>query len=475
MISFRIATIFPVIMGICLIYFLIYYIRIIRPKAGTTEWVGRRTTSPQLALFPEPFRMEKQDVLPVVLISLFFSVLAVYNIESAVAAPYFAMFYFAMPPIPLGEVLWLSAARINEIAFLDGRYLGALAGILMLVVMYIFIKNMFGRTSVAICGTLIFGFDFMRFVESRIGVIIPFGVLFTLMAFYFTYRFVTRPFRDSVLPLALSGIFFGLSVAVTWTAIFAGIGIFAILIYSLFMLKRHYKINELPGYGKRLAKTVLFSLLFFIVVPLIIYIFSHISQGQARGMTIAGGMLWDPEFYRLTFNRAREAIYWLTYHRWVSPYPSMWWRWIINTNPILYSYVETDGIVSAVASFGNPLVWWGGFLAIIVMAARVFMHRDNKALFILLGYLSVVVPWVFFTRGVHTLHYFPATLFLCLGLAHMFDVMHERSPVRRKRAKWIFTFGAAAVFVMFYPVISGFSMPEWYYGIVLRWLPTWPF
>ena len=43
--------------------------------------------------------------------------------------------------------------------------------------------------------------------------------------------------------------------------------------------------------------------------------------------------------------------------------------------------------------------------------------RDRTALFILVGYLAQLLPWVFVTRVVFEYHYFPSSVFLVLALA----------------------------------------------------------
>ena len=78
----------------------------------------------------------------------------------------------------------------------------------MLPLLYIFIKNLFGKTLVAACGTIVFAFDFMHFVQTRIATIDTYGVLFILLMFYFMYRYFVKPYdaplRQTILPLFLS-------------------------------------------------------------------------------------------------------------------------------------------------------------------------------------------------------------------------------------------------------------------------------
>ena len=381
---------------------------------------------------------------------------------------------------PLGkEIITASISAFGMTPF-GWRFPGALFGVILLIVLYIFIKNLFGKTPVAICGTLLLGFDFMRFTQTRIATIDTYGVFFILLAYYFMYRHVTtdveEPFRKSLAPLALSGLAFGAGCASKWIVIYAGMGLAVIYIVRLVLLAKHYKEKGLPGFVAYLAKTLFFSVLFFSAVPVIIYCLSYIPYGLARDMTIEGGMLWDSRFYEIIW---KNQVSMYNYHGGltsVHPYSSQWWQWILDARPILYTYNHHNGLRSSFGAFGNPVVWWGGFIAMAVMAARMVFHSDGKAMFILIGYLSQLLPWIPITRVVFIYHYFPSTLFLALAMSYIFDKILDRAQRRCKQAVYGYTAATGAVFAMFYPALSGAYTPDWYFVNVLRWIPVaWPF
>ena len=383
---------------------------------------------------------------------------------------------------PLGKEIIAASVFAFGMTPFCWRFAGAVCGVVMLIIMYIFLKNMFGKTAVAVCGTLLFGFDFMRFVQTRIATIDTYGVLFILLSFFFMYRHITTdpdaPFRKSLAPLALSGISFGLGCASKWIVPYAGIGLAVIYVIRLVMLAKYYDEKGRVDFGGYLAKTLLFSMLFFVIAPIIIYFLSYIPYGLARDMTLSGGMLWDREYYKIIWD---NQAYMLKYHGELvlnseHPYSSRWYQWVVNGRPILY-YRSYDGdLKSAFAAFGNPVVWWGGFVAMIAMAVRLVRRRDGKSLFILIGYLSQLLPWVAISRIVFAYHYFPSTLFLVMALAHVFNTMLERKQGTYKLAVYGFTASAGALFAMFYPSLTGVYAPIWYFSIILRWIPgAWPF
>ena len=504
-------AVYPIITGFLLLLFFIYYFTIVRPRQDTMEWVTAETSAPQLTFFASRFPMKSRDTGPLVMILLVFLFLAIFNLGDTTTVDvlgeindpsenrnhmnnmYFDEIYFVrtavehienVPPFeishpPLGKEIIAASILTFGMSPLGWRLFSALVGVIMLAVMYVFIKNMFGRTVVATCGTLLLGFDFMRFVQTRIATIDTFTVLFILLAFLFMYRHVTThidaPFSKSLAPLALSGFFFGLSIAVKWTGFYAGAGLLVIYTIRLVQLGMHYSATKKEGFGVYLTKTLLFSTLFFVIIPAIVYYLTYIPYGLTRDMTLGGGMLWDIEFFRLVWS---NQVVMFTYHSTLvaeHPFSSVWWQWIINTHPILYVNGISGNARATFGAFGNPVVWWGGFVAMIIMAVRVFTHRDGKALFILIGYLAQLLPWIAVTRIVFAYHYFPSTLFLVLALSHMFNTIIERKKMNRRLAVCGYATMAGTVFAIFYPSLSGMYMPNWYYSSLVKWFETWPF
>ena len=381
---------------------------------------------------------------------------------------------------PLGKEIISVSLKFFGMTPFGWRFPGAVFGVLMLIVLYFFIKNLFGKTAVAVCGTLLLGFDFMRFVQTRIATIDTYGVFFILLSYYFMYRYISMDknasFKKALVPLGLSGLSFGVGCATKWIVIYAGAGLAVIYTIHLVLRGLDHDKSGLSGYTSYVIKTILWSVLFFVIVPVIVYYLSYIPYGLARGMTVRGGMLTNSEFYsKIVWNNQTSMF---SYHGKLKaehPYSSWWYQWIVNARPILY-YNRYDGDMrSSFASFGNPIVWWGGLIAMVVMAVRAVRARDSKALFILIGYLSQLVPWMGVTRIVFIYHYFPSTLFLVLALAHLFNTMLDSSHSWRKAYVYAYTAASGTLFAMFYPALTGILAPQWYFKYLLKWIPQmWP-
>lgn len=381
---------------------------------------------------------------------------------------------------PLGKLIISIGISLFGMVPFGWRFMGTLFGVLMLPVLYIFLKNMFGKTVIAACGTLLFAFDFMHYVQTRIATIDTYGVFFILVSYFFMYRYITRDpgevFNKSLPSLALSGLFFGIGCASKWIVIYAGAGLLALYIIRLIWCYKYYKDNEISGFGGFFVSTLVCTFTFFIVIPSIVYCLSYIASGCAAGMKVSEGMLWDPRYYQLIWN---NQTFMFGYHAKLEAthsYSSSWWQWITDGRPILYYLESSGGLRSSFASFGNPIVWWSGFLAMLSMVYQIIKFRDSKALFILVGYLAQLVPWLIITRVVFIYHYFPCVLFMTIALAHVLNTIWERAQGRYKLAVYGLTGSAVFLFAAFYPVLSGIPVSTSYTTYFLRWIPSaWPF
>ena len=383
---------------------------------------------------------------------------------------------------PLGKLIISLGIRWLGLNPFGWRFMGVLFGVLMLPFFYIFVKNLFGSTAIACCGTLLFAFDFMHFVQTRIATIDTYGVFFIILMYFFMYRYITAPRDDpymkkskGVVPLFLSGLCFGLGAASKWTAIYAGGGLAVIwLLFRIARGRELVKTGHVKEHKRELVTNIFQCILFFVIIPAAIYYASYYPYGRAAGMT-GFEMYFDKDFAKIVIDNQASMF---KYHEGVHashPYSSRWYQWIVDGRPILY-YLRSmpENYKSAFGAFLNPLVCWGGLLAIFAMGWKTVKYKDGKALFILLGYLAQLVPWIFITRITFEYHYFPSLIFLVLAICHVFNSFRLRDWYWKRKV-----FGATALcvllFAVFYPVLTGAAVPR-EYSDLLAWIPgAWPF
>jgi 4-amino-4-deoxy-L-arabinose transferase-like glycosyltransferase len=375
---------------------------------------------------------------------------------------------------PLGKAILSLGIRLFGMTPFGWRFMGVLFGILMLPVLYVFLKKMFGYTSVAACGSTIFAFDFMHYTQTRLATIDTYAVFFTLLMYLFLYGWLTEPperKRRRLVYLALSGLSFGLGAASKWVCIYAGAGLG--FIWLAYWIDRfvHQKKQALGAFGQN----VLWCLLFFVLVPAVVYYLSYYSYGPSQGVD-GIGRIFTKTYWNIVIDNQK---YMWNYHSDLvatHPYSSVWYQWMLDIRPILY-YLEyfDDGTKSAFAAFSNPLVCWGGLCAMGGMVWLAVRDKDKRALFIFLGYIANLLPWVLIKRLTFAYHYFPCTVFLVLALARLFE------DLRRKDRDWQlsiggFTAATVGLFVLFYPVLSGLRVSMDYTTYFLKWFTdTWPF
>lgn len=382
---------------------------------------------------------------------------------------------------PLGKILLGLGIRLFGMVPLGWRFVGTLCGVIMLPLLYVFVKNLSGSTVVAGCGTAIFAFDFMHFVQTRLATIDTYAVLFILLAYLFLYRWLSSGWdspeqrrRDRWLPLALSGICWGVGCASKWTVIYAGAGLAAIwLLHWIFRGRGLCRAGHGRRFRRELGESILCCVLFFILAPAVIYYLSYTPYGTAAGLS-APGMYFTRDYLQIVLDNQH---YMLNYHvgvEFTHPYSSSWYQWLVDARPILYwRSTLANGWQSSFAAFLNPLVCWGGLLCMLYMAFRSLARRDKKALFILVGYLSQLLPWILVPRLTFAYHYFPCLVFLVLGICHTMALVRQSSR-NWKKTVYGFTGACVLLFALFYPVLSGAAAPA-VYERLLAWFPSWPF
>ncbi len=400
---------------------------------------------------------------------------------------------------PLGKIILGIGIRIFGMNPWGWRFMGTLFGVLMLPLMYYLAKKLFHKTLYAFIPTALFALDFMHYTQTRIATIDSYSVFFIMLMYLFMYmytetNFNRQPLKKTLLPLALCGVAFGLGAATKWLCIYAGAGLAVILFMQLFKRYREYAYARLAlsaedaegmdkgrreflesvsrGFVKNTFVTLLWCVLFFIVVPLIIYIASYIPY-----MTVEGEGAY-------TFaDVLKNQEYMFHYHstlkpEHVHPFSSQWYAWPLDIRPVFFFQGKgyTDGTMSSMSTMGNPLIWWGAIASVIALIVlRIRKGRlGRRTLFLTIAALSQYLPWILVTRETFIYHYFATVPFLILLMTVLAKYMIERTK-HGKKAVFIFIGACLVLFVMFYPVTTGTVVSKAYSDTFLRWLPTWPF
>ena len=350
--------------------------------------------------------------------------------------------------ISVGVALW----GMNPFGW---RFMGALAGTLSVVVLYLLARRLLGRTSWAFLAALLFSFDFLRFAQSRMATVDVFVLLFTLVAFWCVLEHAKSDRRWPWLIAA--GAALGAGLGCKWSAAFPALGV-AVLAAAA-------ELRRIRGKGGRVCAT-LRVFVCLTIVPLAVYAASWLTWMAGSGATPADVIARHVAMYRYHS--------FMTETRW---YASAWWQWPLDLRPI-WLYRGTVDVaadrVASIVTMGNPAVWWPGALALPALAALALVRRDRVAAWILVGLLAAWLPWAFAARRLTFIyHFLPATPFLALALAHGFARLADRFP-RTRPAGIALASVAVLLFALFLPLLTGMPVPR-PYAEALRWLETWIF
>jgi dolichyl-phosphate-mannose-protein mannosyltransferase len=212
------------------------------------------------------------------------------------------------------------------------------------------------------------------------------------------------------------------------------------------------------------------------------------DRSWGRQHPAAHGWGWVPDALRSLWHYHGEMWHFnVTLHT-PHPYMANPWGWTILARPTAFYYeTVTQGhggcsvaqCSQAVLALGNPLIWWGGTLALAVLAFRWALSRDWRAGAIATGFGAGWLPWFLYQD--RTIFQFYAVAFVpwvvlavtyCLGLL----VGPRDRPAAGRRpavlAAGSYVFVTVLTFWFFYPILAAQVIPH--AGWALRmWFPSW--
>jgi len=375
---------------------------------------------------------------------------------------------------PLGKLIIAIGIKIFGMNPFGWRVMGTFVGVLMLPIMYVMAKRMFKKTEYAAFACTLLSFDFMHFTQTRIATIDVYATFFIMLMYLFMYKFYEENYNVSGLKnvfkyLALAGICFGLGVASKWTCVYAGAGL--AVIFAVYMVKRftEYRRYNTENYIGNTVKTLLWCVLFFVIIPIGIYILSYLPYAFIEPYGFTFENIWRIQENMFNYHSGLEATH---------PFSSKWYEWPLMIKPIWYhiTRLPNDRIMT-ISAFGNPAIWWVGIPAAIAAAYYSITDKKNAQLpcFLLVGYAAQYLPWALIGRVVFIYHYFPSVPFVILMITYAVKRIYERA--KNKKAvilgAGVYVALVITLFIMFYPAISGMETDHRYVKNVLTWFDGW--
>ena len=413
---------------------------------------------------------------------------------------------------PLGKILMSVFVAVFGMTPFGWRFAGALAGILMLPGMYLLGKQLTKKTWAGALACGLMALDCMHLTQTQIATIDSFPVLFIIFAYFFMLRFLQTDFlREktsvSLISLGCCGLFMGLSIASKWIGIYAGAGLAVLFFWhsartirlqkdASGMLKNDPALPEesrgrllawsreggAPDAVRRFLTLCAWCVLFFIIVPVLIYLISYIPYMAYNAKRIHSLGDYINEVWR-----AQVGMF--NYHSTPNlgmdhPFYSPWWEWPVIGKPMYYAsqqYLPADYPVHhSIFAFGNPVIWYGGLATLAFCLYRCISSRryrlagnqlqwhagaltyNVRYVFLLIGILAQYLPWVLVPRGTYIYHYFASLPFLMISVCLAFDLEGQKAERTGRILAAVFIAAAAVFFILLFPYASGMNVsPDW--------------
>ncbi len=297
----------------------------------------------------------------------------------------------------------------------------------------------------------------MHFTQTRIATIDSFPVLFMMVMFLFMARWMQMSFYHQKLwqDACAAGVFRRVHGAgdcqqvdrLLWRGR-AGRAVLlrfiALYKQSRYAQRTGTKIRRLrarrTALPKRARRPSRACVVFFVIVPVVIYVLSYIPYLSAYGEVKLNlktlERIWNAQVTMFEYHKDLVATHYFS---------SPWYEWPLIIKPMWYysAAFPATGKASTIMAFGNPAVWWTGSVGILFVLGysvyrnalpmlRVIPGRDDaydRALpVIAVGFLSAYLPWVLVSRLTFIYHYFASVPFIILATAQVLRYLERAKP-----------------------------------------------
>lgn len=438
---------------------------------------------------------------------------------------------------PTGK--WLIALGMKIFGQADPvgwRIAAAICGIITVFLLCRLAQNLFRTPALTLLAGLFLATDGMAIVMSRTSILDGFLTMFALAAFLCVVKdqetsrprllaklrewdglgaprqgwsdlrtYLTRQDRRpfTIGPnagnrpwLLAAGVLAGLSCSVKWS------GIYALAFLGLFVALREVTCRWRAGHPSPIRGALLADIwwAFILMVPtaILTYIaswfgwFAHpAAHGHGRsGIPGFAGSLADLWLYHKemwTFHNGLSTphTYQSSPYTWLAQYRATSFHW---ANGPEVTGCTSGTCATDIVALGNPLLWWIGIGALIVVLWATLRYRNWRTGVITLGYIALYVPWLAYAhRTIFTFYTVAFAPFVALAVAWLIAVLAgwvtaddqpltAPLPRRTELTGWVL----AAVLTIMILACAAYFMPLWRADVVdysfwraHMWLPSW--
>lgn len=438
---------------------------------------------------------------------------------------------------PLGK--WLIAAGIHVVGVdsaVGWRVSGAVVGTLTVLMLARIARRLFASTLLGCLAGLLLALDGVHLVLSRTGILDVYLAFFAVAAFGAVVldreraraRLAARAAPaiaaspDAMLPdpwgprlgvrwwLVAAGVLCGAGMGVKWSAIYV-LAVLGLLTVAWSMAARR-AVGAPLWVGAGLLRDGVPAFVSLVPVAALAYLATWASWFASPNAYLRQWAAENPDDAAPSW--AGEALAsWAHFHRQIwgfhhglttdHSYEAAPLGWIVQWRPTSFFWGDVPesgpaaeaacGAVrcaQAITSVGNPIVWWVGAVALVVVIWGAARLRDWRAWTILAGYAALWLPWFAYPdRTTFTFYSVALAPFVALAATYLFAALLGWTPESAGRpdgallggAQWrlsgAWVVAGAMLLVL---VVAAFYWPVWTAAVIpfeqwqMRlWLPTW--
>ena len=361
---------------------------------------------------------------------------------------------------PLGKLI-LAVGEVFSFSPFGWRFMSVVFATLMIPVVYFAGLIIFKTRFAATASAFLLVMDFMHFTMGRIGTVDTFLVFFSTVSFVFFYKnfeLLVKKNKPSFLFMFLGALFASLAISVKWTSALGAAGQVFLIVFAL--LVQSIDVGRMVDRLRNLVKPLAMTFFSFLVGGFG-YFATYIPY-LASGHSLMD--VYNLQWIMLNFHSTLAPSH---------PFASKWVTWPLLLRPMRFSLIYLPGDqVSMINAMGNPFIWWFGLAAVLIALTMVIKDRQPNFLFLVVVYLFQLLPYAFLSRDTYIYHYYPEVPVLVLLIAGVLNEFWGEPGARKYII--IYLFVVVIGFAAFYPVISGYPAPSWYFRS-LKWFQAWDF
>lgn len=338
---------------------------------------------------------------------------------------------------PVGKYLIAASIKAFGDNAVGWRASAAVAGSMAIVLCFLISTIIFNDLILSLNVAAFSLFNFWFYVQSRIAMLDIFMVTFFLAGIYYylKYKYQSQDKKT----FYLSALFWGLSVASKWSAIYFYFPFFVFILLTEFYEKQPKKKAKKKDWKKYL---------WFGLFSVAIYYFTFIPY-------LFDSTHPDLSLFSIIFKLPLEMLQMQRSVPSAHPYQSSWYTWPLMIRPIWYSYVQgiDPNYFQGVVLLGNPLQMILGLISVLYLSIR-WNKLEGIVKFTLLIFLFSWLAWGIAPRKLTFFYYFfPSAIFYSF-LVPM-ALRHGLGIKKATQVMTIFSVLSFGFFLFFFPILSG--------------------